>query len=267
MERTRPSPVTVESSALAPEPVARPSLRELLEVLRGPAVMRSDVEAFLQALGRPPVGDETPRARADLLLSLMQDARLRDYTGHNGRTVRAAAVQALVALGYPYALELPPEMLAHVRGEATVAPPLPPLKVPVAGLVTLGLALLTQVLFLKSLVPNELRWWGMQRGGGLHLVAAAVLPPVLVVLGGWRRWRWVRRGGVVLLGLVGLRYLRHLADKYVFDVLRGVEGPPEAVLAWAPDSRLLLAAGLLLASAWMLRRPWEGKARTDAPDP
>jgi hypothetical protein len=262
MERTRPAPATAEALALAPEPVARPSPRELLEVLRGPAMVRSDVDAFLLSLGAPLVEGETPRARADLLLSLMTDARLRDYTGKDGRTVRAAAVEALVGLGYPYALEVPPEVLAQVRGEAPgTAVPLP-LKVPVAGLFTVGLALLSQAVFLVPLVSNELNWWGLLRGGGLHLVGAALLPPVLAVLGGWKRWAWVRRGGVALLGLVGLDYLRHLANENLLFPLREVDGS-EPLLLWAPDGWVFLSAGLLLTSAWLLRRPWEGQRPTD----
>jgi hypothetical protein len=41
----------------------------------------------------------------------MEDAQLADYTGSDSRTVRAAATQALLALGYPYALEVSPEAL------------------------------------------------------------------------------------------------------------------------------------------------------------
>jgi hypothetical protein len=245
MQRTRP----IATEALAPGP----SLSELLEGIRGPGRVRANVDAFLQALGRPPSGEETPRARADLLLSLMEDGAVRDYTSSDGRTVRTAAVEGLLALGYPYALEVPPEALAQARAQS--AREVRPQRVPSAGLVTVGLAVLTQAGFLVPLVANELKWWGLLRGGGLHLLGAAVLPPVLAVLGGWLGLRWPRRVGVGLMALVGLGYLVHLAHRQL-SLAMGME-PSEAALHHVPGARVLVSGGLLLLSAVLLRRPWE----------
>ena len=159
MQRTRPArPAATE--ALAPDP----SLPELLEGVRGPGRVRENVDAFLQALGQPPSGDETPRARADLLLSLMEDAAVRDYTGSDGRTVRAAAVEGLLALGYPYALEVPPEALAQARAES--APEAASQRVPSAGPVPPGRGGLGRGGLLGRLVAYELKWWG--RYGRAH---------------------------------------------------------------------------------------------------
>ncbi len=93
-----------------PQPL--PSLNELLDEVRAPGASRADVDALIAGLSRPLPEGQSPRERADLLLALIEDERLADFTGRDGRTVRGAAVQALLELGYPYALEVPPEALA-----------------------------------------------------------------------------------------------------------------------------------------------------------
>jgi len=200
--------------------------------------MTSDVDAFLRALGQPPAGGETPRERANLLLSLLEDVEVRDATGTDGRTVRTAAMEALLALGYPYALEVPPEVLAQVRGEASARGSQ---EVPVAGLVLAGLAVGVQGLILwdEGVLLNT--WAAVSTG-------AAVLPPLLAVLGGWRGLRWARRVGVALMGLMGLAYgLRFMGDFY-----RMAEGSLGRSLNLGPA----IAGVLLLAGAWLLSQPW-----------
>jgi hypothetical protein len=74
----------------------------------GLGVERADIDSLLAALERPLPPDESPRARADLLLKLLaRDSRVGDLEGTNGTKVRRAAREALLALGPPYALELP----------------------------------------------------------------------------------------------------------------------------------------------------------------
>jgi hypothetical protein len=126
----------------------------------------------------------------------------------------------------------------------------------VAGLVTCGLAFLTQASFIVPLVSHELHAWGLLRGGGLPLLGAAVVPPVLAVLGGWWERHRLRRAGVGLMALVGLGSIAHLAHKHLLWAM-GTE-PSEAALNWVPGSRLLLSAGLL-------RRPWRKEAPSERP--
>lgn len=120
--RSRPAPpvssfISAEEAALAPLPQAA-SLPELRAAMGSPGVIQAEVDALLGALARPPTGDETPRARADYLLSLLElPEEAAERTGSDGRTVRTAAVEALLELGYPYALEVPPEVLERVRRE------------------------------------------------------------------------------------------------------------------------------------------------------
>ncbi|NOK15881.1 hypothetical protein [Corallococcus carmarthensis] len=91
---------------------AAPSLKALVEAVRAPDTTQADTDLLLAALGRAPTGEETPRDRTDLLLELMAPgAPVGDLRARNGVTVRHAAKEALLELGHPYALELPPEVV------------------------------------------------------------------------------------------------------------------------------------------------------------
>ncbi|WP_375755514.1 hypothetical protein [Corallococcus exercitus] len=114
--RSAPSPSTVDEAPTdLPAPIAAepfPPLASLLEEVRSPGLVRADIDALIAGLGRPPSPDEPLRERADLLLGLLDpNNAVGDHTGSGGVKVRHAAKEALLALGYPYALELPPELL------------------------------------------------------------------------------------------------------------------------------------------------------------
>jgi hypothetical protein len=114
VERSRPSPPRSGADAaadVASLPGQLPALSVLVEEARSPGAARAEVDALLTGLSQPLPSEHSARERADVLLALLADEHLCDFTGSQGRTVRAAAVQALIALGYPYALELPPEAL------------------------------------------------------------------------------------------------------------------------------------------------------------
>ena len=55
------------------------------------------------------------REVADLLLHLLEDGRLEGLWAEGRRTCRSVAVESLTHLGYPYALEVHPEDLEHLR--------------------------------------------------------------------------------------------------------------------------------------------------------
>jgi len=104
-------------------PEALPPLTSLIEAARAPGAGRAEVDALLAGLSQPLPPEQSPREHADLLLSLIGDDMIASYTGTNGRTVRKAAIQALMTLGYPYALEVPPEALEEKsREEEPVGP-------------------------------------------------------------------------------------------------------------------------------------------------
>jgi hypothetical protein len=56
------------------------------------------------------------RQVADLLHELLEGGQLAGLEDTTGRTCRAAATEALLRLGYPFALEVRPEDLEHLRG-------------------------------------------------------------------------------------------------------------------------------------------------------
>ncbi|MGZ3460638.1 MAG: hypothetical protein ACXU86_19290, partial [Archangium sp.] len=58
------------------------------------------------------------REVADLLLQLLEGGRLEGLEEAEGRTCRGVAVEALTRLGFPYALEVRPEDLEHLRQQA-----------------------------------------------------------------------------------------------------------------------------------------------------
>lgn len=95
-----------------------PSPRALLEEVRSPGVARAEVDALLSGLERPLGPGETARERADLLHELLEDEQVREYTGSGGRKVAHVAVLRLGELGFPYALEVPPELYAQARAAA-----------------------------------------------------------------------------------------------------------------------------------------------------
>ncbi|CAM3932945.1 hypothetical protein [Corallococcus exiguus] len=93
---------------------AQPSLEAMTDAVRSPDATRADTDLLIASLRRAPTEEETSRARADLLLELLApDHPLGDRAGREGVTVRQAAKDALLDLGHPYALELPPEVLAR----------------------------------------------------------------------------------------------------------------------------------------------------------
>lgn len=87
------------------------SLQGRLAAALAPEATDSERDALLYAISRPLAPEASPREHADFLLSLLSDERSLGLTGSNGRTLKRAATRALLALGYPYALELPPEVV------------------------------------------------------------------------------------------------------------------------------------------------------------
>ncbi|MBZ4375124.1 hypothetical protein [Corallococcus sp. AS-1-6] len=186
------APIAAESS---------PPLALLLEEVRSPGVVRADIDALIVGLGRPAAPDEPPRERADLLLGLLDRSNpVGDSTGSGGVKVRHAAKEALLAMGYPYALELPPELLetkgADGRepglsvGNAVLALGsalyqsaglgvvwffLSYLRIPAAAEVSFGTGAVLWLFTLLSLVGHHSRSRDLQSIGSVVLWVAAVL--------------------------------------------------------------------------------------------
>lgn len=96
------------------------SLQGRLQAALAPEATDSERDALVYAISRPLAPEASPREQADFLLSLLTDERSLALTGSNGRTVKKAATQALLALGYPYALELPPEVVEQSAGDRSL---------------------------------------------------------------------------------------------------------------------------------------------------
>jgi hypothetical protein len=253
MERTR-SPRDHHDSGpetIGPLP-ASSSLSELLEVVRSPGVFRADVDALLQGLARPLAEDESPRARADFLLSLIEAPDVSDMRGNDGRTVRATAVRALLDLGYPYALEVPPEALSeaslHSKGGVQ--------EIPTAGLIATLAGVLVQFGYAMPAVLKLL-----ERDDTGSLVGAIILlgmvlgPAASAVLGGWLRSRGLQRFGLLFMALTGSLWLVGFAFSFV----------TRSESLTRSDTWLALVAGLGFVLGTVLTRRPEWLAPDDSP--
>ena len=150
-----PAPLTAED---VPEPSLPPVLEirslpllERLDALREPGVSQREVDLFLEGLSAILPEHESPRVRADLMLDVLEDSRLCELTGSNGARVGATALEVLLELGYPYALEVTPAMLARARVAART--PLPR-----SVFVGLGAAALTSLLCLSGFLSQFLSY-------------------------------------------------------------------------------------------------------------
>lgn len=208
MERVQEAPppsASEELASLPPMPLVEPGTIPLLarlEDLRGPGVTAGEVDAFLAGLSAPRPPDEPPRLRADLLLDVLEDPRVAEFTGSDGRRVGAVALEALLGLGYPYALEVTPDMLARVRDAE-------PRHLSRGTRWALGLAgggnlLLHTGIYLYRYIdtlPPDARTWFIEerfldKMEPLALSAGAILlAPVLAALGDLSGWKWLNRLG------------------------------------------------------------------------
>jgi len=185
---------------------------------------REQVDALTAALTGLAVAPS--RACADLLLRLLEEGKLQGLEDSRGRTARAAAVEALLGMGYPYALELAPEDLEHLRAETRRLP-----LVSRVGAVALVLALTS--------LQGLLGWLWEDEVALVHAIFTAV-SAVAVALPSPSRWfRWGARLSLVAAGLAGV-------GLQLTSVLTGV-------LNDKPVS-LLTGLAALIAAAMMSRK-------------
>jgi len=182
---------------------AAPPLRSWVEEVRAPGASRADVDALLRGLAAPLVEGESARERADVLLDILQDAHLSGLTGSDARPVRAAALDALMTLGFPYALEVPPELLAELRPRARRPDLFKRWNVQL-GLALPVLAAVVECSFIHAINSQSSYYEGLA-GGLITLSLVTSLPPMLLAfLGLGTRNRFLNALGIWPMGLVGL---------------------------------------------------------------
>ena len=205
MERTRPAALAQDArfETIGALPGSA-SLPELLAMVRSPGVVRAEVDALIRGLASPLAEGESPRTRADLLLSVIESSDVGDLPGSEGNTPRAAAVKALLALGYPYALELPPEALGLASGaKGEEGEP----EIPIAGLIVTAIGLIPQLI---EALPGVVHFLASERPSLLSalVLLTVVLGPVgAMLVGAIQGVRWLQRTGVVLMALTGCLWL------------------------------------------------------------
>lgn len=205
-----PSLAPWEAPAGPPEPEASLStVLPLVEEARGAtseaerAALAGRINHQLDALA---AGDGS-REVADLLEQLLESGQLAGLVEPEGRSCRAAATEALTRLGYPFALEVRPEDLAHLRGEDAGSPGFRWEALAAGGVLGAGILgqwllllqqgpvdtgplvplILLMGLSLLSLVPGVLgpERSASQRAGLVVLALLAIIQLLLSVLGGY----------------------------------------------------------------------------------
>jgi len=178
-----------------PSLASLPALPELLEAARSEQRTQQDVDALVLGLSAP-VAEEDKRARADVLLGLLEDESLGPLTTSTGLRVHTAAFESLTALGYPYALEVSPAVLARVRREQ-------PVHLALSAKVGLGLAglafLLPTLLYLVMADLNASTPWVL----GL-LMLFLLGPAGLELLGLKFRLRFLQAFGNIVQWFIGV---------------------------------------------------------------
>jgi len=167
------------------------------------------------------VGGEGRRV-ADLLHQFLEGGQLAGLEDASGRTCRAAATEALLRLGFPFALEVRPEDLEHLRGLGKDSQGVP--WTSVAAGVSMGAGLIGQ----WAELPPEL----FTEGSGelvlplLLVMGLAVLGLVPALLGPERSD--ARRAGLLVLLVLALVQL----FLGVFGGYYGTFSGGAALLAW-----------------------------------
>jgi len=85
------------------------------QATRVPEAERPEVASRLNALLAQMAREGGDRQVADTFHRLLEGGKLQGLVDTEGRSCRAVAVEALLALGFPYALEVRPEDLEHLR--------------------------------------------------------------------------------------------------------------------------------------------------------
>lgn len=180
----------------------------LLEQARAPDAGRHEADALLRAVALPPGPGEGARERAELLHDILEDERVRSFTGSDGRRVGHVAVLALSELGFPYALEVPPELFAEARASGRSATGARPGRSSRrrAGAVLIGIVGLVELLP-GFFFATDLKMWPLVLGWVLLVTLTSFLPAFVAASEPVLRRRWLHYLLLFLVVLPGLSSL------------------------------------------------------------
>jgi hypothetical protein len=192
----------------------------------------SDVDALLAEITRPAAEIKSKRARAEFLRVVLKSGQLSHLEGRDGKTVHAAAVQALKDLGPPYSLRIPTEQ---------------PPRIPIFGIVLAVIAVAG-----PAIIGTPEAFQLLERGNpvGLLLMALVFGAPGSAIFGGWSGQRWLQLLGVWVMGLASLGCA--LVGFWLFSAF-GDEGRTLGVMFGLMALGLSFVTGLsaaLLAPSW-----------------
>lgn len=135
------------------------------------------------------------RPAADLLLRWLDQGALKDLQDAEGLTARAAATAAVLSMGYPYALEISPDDLDHLRARTAAA------RGPGAAVGALMMMVVTSLIAVVQLATEP----GVQGAGSAVGLLVAMLASVGLMLsnprGARRRWASI---ALLVSGLVAM---------------------------------------------------------------
>ncbi|WP_239989389.1 hypothetical protein [Corallococcus macrosporus] len=222
--REAPSPSPRSGKPTPPLDLPLPVLVLTEQAQRAPEAERPLIAARLNLQLARMARTGGDRLVADTFLRLLESGRLTGLVDARGRTCRAAAVEALLSLGFPYALEVHPEDLAHLRANAQQRKkrrgrPGASVAVLVGGLSAQGAhealfpfrdaSLLTSQVGLSLLAMTAL--WLARPGTPVYRVGLLMLALVslggvaLALVGAAHTGVWVGLGGLVAALLAALR--------------------------------------------------------------
>lgn len=258
MERLR-TPHALQDSPLDTLPAQHsgPALPELLQAVASPGVLQEEVDALVRALARPLAPEESPRARADFLLSVLETTRGLALRASNGRSLRVATVEALLALGFPYALEVPPEAMDEVSQEREDNLPR---DIPRAGIAAAVVAMIAQaIIFLPPALDFLVSERNTSPVSGLFLLGAIWGPSLSALIGGWRRGLGLQRLGLLTMALMGTVWL----SGFGLLVTRTHLNMPHVLISLTAGLSLVGGAVLLRNPGWLAKQKAPARARPD----
>jgi hypothetical protein len=183
---------------------------------------------------------------------VLEDRDSAALKGSDGRTVLVAAVEALLELGYPYALEVPPEALAEAQRSREDSAPQ---DIPRAGIIAASIAMLAQSL---PFIPGLIDSLSGDRQPGLvfvlFIIGSIWGPSLSALLGGWRRSLGLQRLGLITMALIGSVWLSVFALSASTDFHQRFL----AIISLVSGLSLVGGAILLRSPGW---RPRQGRTK------